>query len=225
MLINNELKNNENDTPGPLIDKFDNSGKVRVRAKATMSLELSLDFYVENKDLFGHLLKPSVPFNISLVDVRQNFGGHACVVCPCVFPDGIINSITLPNTTSDNIEDFEIAAYGNTKNQFTGSKRWFYCRRSDFNATETGTYTYKDTTKIMSIAPYSYNFICIKMKGLELPCKLVNGDAATSLMNADIQYNFYANMVNLEEITEDVVRGKFETTHIPYFQLDILKGL
>lgn len=225
MPVNHEVKNNENDTPGFLISKFSNDGRVRIRATPEDDKKLSLDFYIENKDLFAHLLKPSVPFNLSLVNIRWNFGGNTNVICPCVFPDGIIDSITIPNSNVNNIRRFEIACYGNTKNQFIGSTKWFYVNSNQLTPNETGTYKYINSDDRKAIVPYSYNFICIKIDGTELSCRSIEDFAQEALLNHDMQYKFYGDLNTLDNITESSIGDKMTAEYIPYFQINIVKGV
>lgn len=225
MAINHEVKNVENDTPGFLVDKFSKDGRVHVRSTIENNITINLDFYIETKDLLGHLLKPSVPYNISMVDTIANFAGYTNVVCPCIFPDGIVNSITLPNSNVNNINKFEIAIFGNNKNQFVGSTKWFYCTIDEFTPDENGTFTYTLPGSRKAIIPFSYNFVCIKINATNVLCKTVSEIARSSLMDADIQYNFYGDIASVEEITQNFVSNKFTADKIPYFQFDVLKGI
>jgi len=225
MLINHEVKNNENDSAGNLISKFKNDGRVRVRATADDNMTFSIDFYVENKDLFAHLLKPSVPYNISLVNTLQNFGGYSIIVCPCVFPDGIVNSITIPNQDVKNIQEFEIAFFGNTKNEFTGSTKWFYVNSTQFRGNDACTFNYINESVRKAIVPYSYNFVCLRINGTSLICREITELAQKTFKEADLQYKFYGDLSTLENIKSENVENKMNAEYIPYFQFDIIKGV
>jgi len=111
MAINHEVKNDTLDTPGFLIDKFSKEGRVRVRAIPETNTKIKFEFYIENKDLAAHLLKPATPYNMAMVNDSFNFSGYSVTVCPCVFPSGIVSAITFCIDNIDNLSDFKIAIY------------------------------------------------------------------------------------------------------------------
>lgn len=226
MAINHEVKNVPADSAGYLIDKFSKTGRVRVKSYQTVDKKIYFVFYIETKDLFAHLLKPSAPYELVLVDTQYESDGNDISVFPCVFPDGIINTISLLSPDLFKIGSFEIGLYGNEKNEFNGSTRWFYVNSGSMTNDEKMTFSI-DPNDLKQISPFSYNFVAIKIKtingGYILGKAVEDTQIQDRLREFDTQFTFQGDLSTLEEIPSTITKSNLSV--IPYVQFNIVKGV
>lgn len=222
--MNHEIKNTQTDQPGYLIEKFDSSGRIIITVYTdVLSHKISFGLSMNTKDLFEHLLKPTSPF--PLVSINGKIEENTPVlIFPAVFPNGVVDSLTMFSNNYSNIESFAIACYGNDKNVITGSKRWFYTTSDSMSFDGECSYKF-NTGGTPSIVPYSYNFIAIKLKfkqGGYVLANTVYEDARARMRELDSQWAADFSLGDTLVIPEGI--NKSDVNAVPFVQFNLLKA-
>lgn len=222
--LNHELKTTARDKPGYLIDKFDSSGKIIITVYTDVfSNKISFKLSMNTKDLYEHLLKPTSPS--PLVSINGKLEENVNVMFfPAVFPNGVVESLTMFTDNYSNIESFEVACYGNDSNVLTGAKQWFYVSSNTMNYD--GECSYKFNNSVMpSIVPYSYNFIALRIKfkpGGYVLGNVIDSVAKERFKDLDIQWGANVSLAGLKTVPADVVKTDVDV--VPFIQFNLLKA-
>lgn len=218
------IKNTSSDKPGYLIDKFDSSGRIIITVYTDVfSHKISFRLQMNTKDLFEHLLKPTSPF--PMVSINGKIENDTNVIFfPAVFPNGVVESLTMLSNDYDKIESFSIACYGNDENIITGAKQWFYATSDSMIYDGESSFKFKNGN-YPSIVPYSYNFVAFKVKfksGGYLLANTVDDDARARLLALDAQWGSDVDLSTLTTIDSSI--NKTEVASVPFIQFNLLKA-
>lgn len=221
---NHEVKNTESDSAGFLIDKFDSTGRIIISVYVDVfTHKISFQLKSNTKDLFEHLLKPATSFSLVMADTEIS-SDTGVVLSPIVFPTGFVESVTFMSKDFSKLASFELACYGNEKNEITGAKRWFYVSSEMLEYDGNCSYCVKNNEYI-AIVPYSFNFLAAKFKfkaGGSILGKLLNSVNANRLKELDYQYVTDFVLGTTTEIPDTLT--KTQVTSIPFVQFNILKA-
>lgn len=226
MAYEHQIKTVEADQPGYLINKFDSSGRIIITVYTDIiSNKISFKLTMNTKDLFEHLLKPTSPSPMVSINDSLKYDSQV-MFFPAIFPNGVVESITMLSDNFANIDDFEIACFGNNDaNQIEGSTRWFYTNKQSMLYDGKCSYTFRDGN-YRSIVPYSYNFIAMKVtfrNGGSLLSNAMNQGSQDRFRTLDTQWQ--TNGITLSTCNK-VPTGltKVNLSTVPFIQFNLLKA-
>ncbi len=218
------IKNTEQDSPGYLMEKFDNTGRVVMSVHTdTIAHRTYYELQSNDKDSYEHLLKPSCSFPLIHADTKLDTDTKV-IIFPIILPIGFVESVSFVTGDFSKIRSFELACYGNDKNVITGATQWFYCSSEIMEYDGKCSYKLRSGEK-QSIVPKNFNYVAIRMKFKEdgdIIAKNVDDTISESLMNTSCELETDFSISTMKTITEDLTKGKVSV--IPYVQFNVLKA-